>query len=114
MDCNNRMTNGRMMNNRMPYRPEQSGMMPGCDAMSNDRMPCNRMSGNRINNNRVSGSRMCSNGCDVGTAPVDEMGPGMSYVPWQQWNEVYDLERAFNCGTIFPELNKPFVGRGGK
>ena len=29
-------------------------------------------------------------------------------VPIQQWNEVYDEEHAFQTGTIFPELNRPF------
>ena len=38
----------------------------------------------------------------------------MAYVPWQRWNTVYDLERALCTGTIFPELDKPFLGvRGG-
>ena len=29
-------------------------------------------------------------------------------VPMQQWNEVYDEEKAFINGTVFPELDKPF------
>lgn len=38
----------------------------------------------------------------------------MAYVPWQQWYTVYDLEKGLACGTIFPELDKPFRGvRGG-
>lgn len=38
----------------------------------------------------------------------------MAYVPWQQWYTVYDLEKGLTCGTIFPELDKPFRGvRGG-
>lgn len=37
-----------------------------------------------------------------------------AYVPWQYWNAVYDLEKGLAYGTIFPELNKPFLGvRGG-
>ena len=31
---------------------------------------------------------------------------GMTYVPWQHWGEVYELK----YGTLFPILNKPFVG----
>lgn len=42
---------------------------------------------------------------------IDKMPIAMAYVPWQQWNDVYDLETAFQCGTIFPELNLPFTGR---
>lgn len=38
----------------------------------------------------------------------------MAYVPWQYWTRLYDLERGFCEGTIFQELNKPFLGvRGG-
>lgn len=29
-------------------------------------------------------------------------------VPMQEWNEVYDDDHAFETGTIFPELNRPF------
>lgn len=36
----------------------------------------------------------------------------MAYVPWQHLSCIYDdLEEAFNAGTIFPELDKPFTGR---
>ncbi|MCI8418380.1 MAG: spore coat associated protein CotJA [Lachnospiraceae bacterium] len=34
----------------------------------------------------------------------------MAYVPWQQWMQTYDLDRALAAGTIFPELDKPFMG----
>lgn len=37
----------------------------------------------------------------------------MAYVPWQQLEEVYEPENALRNGTIFPELNKPFL-MGGK
>ena len=57
-------------------------------------------------------------------SPSRPQGPGfgrpdnfpvaMAYVPWQRWNTVYDLEKGLPIGTIFPELNKPFLGvRGG-
>ncbi len=36
----------------------------------------------------------------------------MAYVPWQHMaNICEDLDEAFTCGTIFPELIKPFTGR---
>lgn len=42
----------------------------------------------------------------------EKMPIAMAYVPWQKFNGLYeDLEKAFAVGTIFPELNKPFVGR---
>ena len=37
----------------------------------------------------------------------------MAYVPWQQFRNLYDLDRALQVGTIFAELDKPFTGRGG-
>lgn len=37
----------------------------------------------------------------------------MAYIPFQQWQTVYSPEKAFNSGTMFPELDKPFYGRGG-
>lgn len=37
---------------------------------------------------------------------------GMAYVPMQEFTKLYDnLDKAFSCGTIFEELNKPFTGR---
>lgn len=37
----------------------------------------------------------------------------MAYVPWQEWRALYEAEKGFHCGTIFAELNKPFMGTGG-
>lgn len=34
---------------------------------------------------------------------------GMGYVPWQQWQQTYALDRGLCRGTIFPELDLPFV-----
>ena len=34
----------------------------------------------------------------------------MAYVPWQQFRNLYDLDRALQVGTIFAELDKPFTG----
>ncbi len=45
---------------------------------------------------------------------LSEKSLGMAYVPWQQsFGTVYDLDKAFCKGTIFPCLDKPFLGRGG-
>lgn len=43
----------------------------------------------------------------------DRMPIAMAYVPWQRFGRTYDTEQALSVGTIFPELNKPFTGRGG-
>ena len=32
----------------------------------------------------------------------------MAYVPFQQWGETYSLDKGFERGTIFPELDFPF------
>lgn len=45
---------------------------------------------------------------------MEEFPVAMAYVPWQNWYSVYDLEKGLAVGTIFPELDKPFLGvRGG-
>ena len=36
---------------------------------------------------------------------------GIATVPWQQFTNSYEPEQAFMVGTIFPELDKPFLGR---
>lgn len=33
-------------------------------------------------------------------------------VPWQYFTNSYEPDRAFQTGTMFPELDKPFLGRG--
>lgn len=47
----------------------------------------------------------------------EQMSVTMAYVPWQKWSNLYDLNKGFHIGTIFPCLNKPFeecaVNRGG-
>lgn len=35
----------------------------------------------------------------------------MAYVPMQMWNNTYDLDKALQVGTLFPCLDKPFMGR---
>ena len=34
---------------------------------------------------------------------------GMTCSPWQQWTSVYEADVGFCRGTIFPELDKPFL-----
>lgn len=35
----------------------------------------------------------------------------MAYVPWQKFGPLYEAEKGLMAGTIFPELDKPFLGR---
>ena len=43
--------------------------------------------------------------------PVDEMDPGMGYIPWQKFENVLCAEEGFVHGTIFKDLILPFYGR---
>lgn len=62
------------------------------------RMPGNRMSGNKMSDDM----------------PLSSLSLGMAYVPWQKsFDNLYDTDKAFCVGTIFPCLDKPFLGRGG-
>ena len=36
----------------------------------------------------------------------------MCFVPMQEWEPIYDEDTAYSAGTIFPCLNKPFLGGG--
>ena len=36
------------------------------------------------------------------------------YAPLQSFSELYDLKTALKCGTLFSELDLPFVGGGMK
>lgn len=56
------------------------------------------------------GSRSC--GCRR-EDPLYGMPIAMAYVPWQTWGDIYDLCEGFQSGTVFKELDKPFLGRGG-
>ena len=51
--------------------------------------------------------------CRPGSAPSEQNAMvGIGYVPWQQWECTYPLDRALFSGTIFPSLDKPFlIGR---
>ena len=42
-----------------------------------------------------------------------DMPLAMAYVPWQRWQNIYDAEKGFCRGTIFQELDLPFMGIGG-
>lgn len=37
----------------------------------------------------------------------------MAYIPWQEWQNLYDADQGLHKGTIFSELDKPFLGTGG-
>lgn len=43
---------------------------------------------------------------------VDYCPLAMAYVPWQHWCNTYEPAVALDRGTIFPELDLPFLGGG--
>lgn len=40
---------------------------------------------------------------------TDRFPVGMGYVPMQQWETPYPMDRGFHRGTIFPALDYPFM-----
>lgn len=42
----------------------------------------------------------------------DAMTVAMAYVPWQRWSTVYEPDTAFMQGTLFPDLDKPWLAGG--
>ncbi len=40
---------------------------------------------------------------------ISEYPVAMAYVPWQYFTTVYEMDKALEIGTIFPELDKPFM-----
>lgn len=53
----------------------------------------------------------CQN-CSI-QPPQQKMMPAMAYVPWQRWQSPYEYEEGLKAGTIFPDLNLPFLGAQG-
>ncbi len=83
----------------------------------------------RMNRNsclRTAGSQnICRGGCRPAGAPMTRETPdpyscldghlpaAMGYVPYQKWSTPFELARGLQMGTIFPDLCKPFCGKGG-
>lgn len=82
-------------NNAVPYNTYRQ-------AQASSRMNTSRMDDTCMNHSRTAGRNT-----------VENMSLAMAYVPWQTWRDIYDVEKGFQHGTIFQELNKPFLGKGG-
>ena len=88
-------------------RPNQSmdcgcGVPPTTIPPMMPRQQAGMMYSNRMN--QMPQNRMARNMRTIDGEPI-----GMGYVPWQQWGQTYPLERALERGTIFPELDLPFM-----
>ena len=53
---------------------------------------------------------MNNNPQSVESIPADLLSLAMAFVPAQPFGEPYDPVLAFSRGTIFPALDKPFLG----
>ena len=54
----------------------------------------------------------CSSSCNLYSVDTVNANPlAMAYVPWQYWETPLEPCEALEVGTIFSELNKPFLGR---
>jgi hypothetical protein len=60
-------------------------------------------------------ANMDGQACTLNPSPLPAMPVvTMAYVPFQQFNTVYAPEKGLEMGTMFPELDKPFLGGGPK
>ncbi len=41
---------------------------------------------------------------------LDTMSLAMAYIPWQKWKKVYTNDVGFTRGTLFSDLDLPFLG----
>lgn len=60
----------------------------------------------------ASGSCGCAQRGTAYAAPINcSCFLAIANVPWQQFTNSYEPEQALKIGTMFPELDKPFLGR---
>lgn len=86
----------------------------GCSDNRNNSCSANRGNdcGCSMNKDHMCGRSMDYNscGCDMMNNGMKNMVVGMAYVPLQKWNKIFDPDKGWNEGTIFPELVYPFYG----
>lgn len=106
--CN--MSGGNRPNNMSGFGCSNNATQ-GCGCSNNTTQSCGP-SGNICGCKKAGGCGcMKTDGCDIGTKHVDHMAPGMCYVPWQKWEDIYSPEEGFARGTIFAQLDKSYIGR---
>ena len=106
--CN--MSGGNRPNNMSGFGCSNNATQ-GCGCSNNTTQSCGP-SGNICGCKKAGGCGcMKTDGCDIGTEHVDHMAPGMCFVPWQKWQDVYSPEEGFARGTIFAQLDKSYIGR---
>ena len=79
--------------------------------MENYRMNCGCSCG--MGNSTAGRQGMCRQQENLWDMSVDKLPLAMGYVPMQRFGKTYDLRTGLRAGTIFPDLHKPFCGKGG-
>lgn len=93
------------------YTDKEEEIRRKVEKMENYRMNCNCSCS--IGNSMAGRQNMCRQKEDPWEKPVDKLPLAMGYVPMQRFGQTYDLRTGLQAGTIFPDLHKPFCGKGG-
>ena len=48
---------------------------------------------------------------EISAMPLDSLPIAMAYVPIQKWQRLYEPDVALERGTLFSELDLPFIGK---
>ena len=89
-------------------RPGHSGF--GSSSPRNEARP---QPYNMVREHRQDTNRSCSEQSSVTCVNTANFPVGMAYVPMQTWGALYDPQKALAQGTLFPQLDKPFLGGRG-
>lgn len=94
-------------------QPPCNSMLSGCmrerqgrGCMNNNTSGCGRQSSMPTPCNPCE----CKDNSSARNDPLHGMAVGIGYVPWQEWDCVYNVEEGLARGTIFPSLDLPFYG----
>lgn len=101
--CQSQMSDASGCNNQQPCRtaPTPCPAQPSCSSDINPRIQV-----------QVRPSCQVSNSCDDNTNPCCSLAVA-GVVNQKPESPTYDVERALIVGTIYTELDKPFLGEGG-
>lgn len=78
---------------------------------------CRSCQPNRMSENRSMQNRSLGGDCFEDTnvyKHADHLPLTMAYVPMQKFYKTFSLQKSLCCGTLFPELCKPFCGKRGR
>ncbi len=84
----------------MPMQNTAQGMMPVQNTAQGMMPVQNAAQGMMPVQNTAQGTASCG---------LEQMPLAMGYVPWQRWCQTYPVQQGFERGTLFPQLDLPFV-----